>query len=324
MIISSNKYENIFSAPIAGYTNWPLRQIFNDYKAYLIFSEMVHVREILYGKVEEIPLIKESFKFAIQLFGSFEDDFITAGKIALQYCDNIDINCGCPVRKVIKAKGGVFWLSDIDNFSKKIGDISYFFPNIVSVKIRLGFDKIELSEILQSIKKFPISFITIHMRTGSMLFSGRALYQYANLITGYPIPIILNGDIDSPEFAKDILDKFNCNGIMIGRAAIKDPLIFSQINDYIKTNNYKKTDSKDRINNCIKYIDYLIYYVENYGEKTGSYRDFERKSIIESRKILFSLSKKINNINQLKEDILKIKTIDDLKKLKEEFINFKI
>ncbi len=321
--MEKDKYINIFSAPIAGYTNWPLRQIFNEYGATRIFSEMVHVREILHRKIEDIPLIKENYKFAIQLFGSFEDDFISATRIALDFCDNIDINCGCPVKKVIKAKGGVFWLSDIENFSRKIYEISSFFPNKISVKIRLGFKKPQITEILESIKSFPLLFITIHMRTGSMLFSGKAQYQYAELINNFNIPIILNGDINTPEFAKNILDNYSCGGIMIGRAALSNPLIFSQIKNYLKTKSYEKTKTSDRIDNLIKYIDYLKKYILLFSCKSSDPISFKRESIIGSRKILFMLIKGIPYSTKFKDLILKINTEDDLKSLKDLLIDFK-
>jgi len=322
-MISKNKFENIFSAPIAGYTNWPMRQLFNEYKASRIFSEMVHVREILYRNIEDIPLIKEAYNFTIQLFGSFDDDFINAGNVALRFCDDIDLNCGCPVKKVIKAKGGVFWLSDIEKFSKKIDEISSAFPYKVSVKIRLGFNKPQVLEIIDSIKNSKISFLTIHMRIGSMLFSGKALYNYAKLLEGYNVPIILNGDINTPEYAKNILDSYPCKGIMIGRTSLQDPSIFSQINSYLKTGFYLKPNPIDRINNCIKYLNYLIQYINGYGKKTSNINVFKRKSIIESRKILFSLSKNIPFANTIRDNMLKINSEEDLKDLKNVLSNLK-
>lgn len=325
MIISNNKFENIFSAPIAGYTNWPLRKIFDHYGAFRIFSEMVHVREILNRNINEIPLIKVPYRFTIQLFGSFDDDFISASNIAFDFCDNVDINCGCPVKKVIKAKGGAFWLTDIEKFSKKIYEISSAFPYKISVKVRLGFNSINILEILKSIENAKLAFITIHLRTAKMMFSGKALFEQAENIKGFNIPIILNGDIISPEIAKDILESYSCSGIMIGRAALSDPCIFENINSYIKSGTYEKTNSVKRIENCIRYIDNLFEYIEILRKINKNNLDKAiRNSIIESRKILFSLSKKIPSSQILKEKMLKISNYNDLVELKKILEDFSL
>lgn len=318
MILSKNKYENIISAPIAGYTNWPMRMLFSEYKAFRIFSEMIHVREILHRQINQIPLIKVPYRFTIQLFGSIDDDFIKAGEIALNYCDSIDINCGCPVKKVIKAQGGSFWLKDLDKLANKIYQISEHFPNIVSIKIRLGFSEIEILDILNSIKNFKIAFTTIHMRTAKMMFSGKALYEYAELLNNFDIPIILNGDITTPEFAKTILDNYNCKGIMIGRAALSNPEIFTQINDFLKNLTYTKSDNISRIENCKKYLNYLLKYLEFFLKKPDALSiKFIKNSIIESRKIFFTLSKKLPDFRDLKEKFFKISNIEDLVELKQ-------
>jgi len=329
MILSNNKYENIISAPIAGYTNWPLRKLFSKYGASRIFSEMIHVREIFFKEDFELPFLNIDYNFTIQLFGSVDDDFIKAGELVLKFCDNIDINSGCPAKKVIKARGGSFWLKDIDRFSKKIYEISDRFPYKVSVKIRLGFTKPQIAEILDSIKDAKLAFVTIHMRTAQMLFSGKAMYQYADLIKNYKIKIILNGDINDPYFAKEVLDKYDCNGIMIGRAALADPIIFKQINDFLKTGKFLVTDKIQKIQNCINYIDNLLTYLDIYSIKNNEienetrYSKFLRSSIVESRKILFTLSKKIPFSNNIKEKILNISNREDLIKLKREFSQLK-
>lgn len=329
MILSTNKYENIISAPIAGYTNWPLRRLFSKFGASRIFSEMVHVREIFHKEHFELPFLNIDYNFTIQLFGSVDDDFISAGELVLKFCDNIDINCGCPAKKVIKAGGGSFWLKDIDKFSKKIFEISSRFPYKVSVKIRLGFTKPQIAEILDSIKEAKLAFITVHMRTAQMLFSGKAMYQYADSIKNYKTQIILNGDISDPFFAKEVLDNYDCSGIMIGRAAIIDPSIFKKINEFLSFGSYFEDEKLQRINNCIDYIDNLLIYLDFYPINNKETKDeiaylrFLRNSIVESRKILFSISKKIPFSNKIREKILKILNREDLFELKEEFSQLK-
>ncbi|MFN3411618.1 MAG: tRNA dihydrouridine synthase [Exilispira sp.] len=357
MILYENKYKNILSAPIAGYTNWPLRKLFSQNCASRIFSEMIHVREVLYKNDFEIPFLNINYNFTIQLFGSLADDFIRATEILFNYCDNVDINCGCPVKKVIKAEGGSFWLKDIDRFARKIYQLSEYFPHKISVKIRLGFNKIEIYRILDSIKNARLAFITIHMRTSDMFFSGSALYQYASLLDNYKIPVILNGDINDAEFAKQILDNYNCSGIMIGRAALSDPSIFKKIKDYIEKGQYTITNKQLKIDFLIQYIDNLLEYFDlyhnkkiekfnsknlnntnhnfnnndncnkKYGEKNfddENYLKFIRSNIIESRKILLALLKKIPGANNIKDKILKISNIEDLYNIKKILNEFKI
>lgn len=357
MILSSNKYQNILSAPIAGYTNWPLRKLFYQNYASRIFSEMIHVREVLYKNDFEIPFLNINYNFTIQLFGSLTDDFIKAAQILFNYCDNVDINCGCPVKKVLKAGGGSFWLKDIDAFARKIFQLSDSFPYKISVKVRLGFNKIEIYQILDSIKNARLAFITIHLRTSDMLFSGRALYQYARLLDNYEIPVILNGDINDAEFAKQILDNYNCSGIMIGRAALSDPSIFKKVKDYIEKGEYTIINKQSKIDFLIQYIDNLLEYFDlyhnkkiekfnlqnlnnsnfsfnnndncnkKYGEKNyddENYLKFIRSNIIESRKILLALLKKIPSTNNIKDKILKLDSIEDLYNIKKILNDFKM
>jgi tRNA-dihydrouridine synthase len=112
---------------------------------------------------------------------------------------------------------------------------------------------------------------------------------------------------------------------MIGRAALSDPSIFKQINDFLRTGKFFVTDKIQKINNCIDYIDNLLIYLDFYSAKNNKnknedrYSKFLRSSIVESRKILFTLSKKIPFANKIKEKILKILTIEDLLELKKEF-----
>jgi len=237
----------LYSAPIAGYTNDYLTYYFHLGGADYIYSEMFNVNEIIRFKDKLEKIFKrKDYKYIIQIFGKYGDPFDVASNLVQEYCDGIDINSGCPVKKVIKAQGGAFLLKDPFKMYKIVKSVKDSVDIPVSIKIRLGFDKIEIFEILSSLFEAKPNFITIHFRTAKMLFSGKANYDIAYEIEDkfneqakkLNIKLIYNGDIDSPQKAYEIIKNHNPYGLMIGREALYDPFIFHRIKYYFYSNFY--------------------------------------------------------------------------------------
>ncbi|HOV46238.1 MAG TPA: tRNA-dihydrouridine synthase family protein [Exilispira sp.] len=332
-LLSKENTDNLISAPMAGFTNSPLRKTFAENGAYRIFSEMVHVREILNLNLWEIPIFLENYNYTIQLFGSIDDDFIEAISKILDFADNFDINCGCPVKKVIKAKGGAFWLKDIDKLIKKVDQISRKFKGKVSIKIRVGFDKPELLDLISNLNDTEVEYITIHMRTATMLFKGEPLYELYEQVSHFPKPMIVNGNITSPMIAKKLFEKYKPSGLMIGRAAIENPAIFKEISFYLKEGRLCTENKLNKIDFLISYFENMLDYVNSYPffnlipeplkEKALSKYDnskneadrkkFLKKTIVESRKIAFNIIKGYPEAYLIKQNILSLENLEDVK-----------
>lgn len=236
------KLPYLFSAPIAGYTNSIIRDLFAEGGADYIFSEMYNVNEILNRKIEELDLFKTNYNLIIQLFGKFNDNFESAIEKIKNISFYIDINAGCPVKKVIKAKTGSYFLKYPEKIYKLLTRIKSTFNDIkLSIKLRLGFDRINILETIEAATKANVDFITIHFRTREEFFACSVdwenYFDLYNKIVKINNKIVINGDIDTIIKAYYLIKKYSPFGLMIGRAALHDPLIFNKIKEYYLFNN---------------------------------------------------------------------------------------
>lgn len=332
----SLKYSTkLYSAPIAGFTDENLIYYFFLGGADYIYSEMFNVNEInRFGNEIISKFKKKKFKLIVQLFGKYGDDFINAASLFQNIADGIDINAGCSVKKIIKSKGGAYLLLQPENLYKILKSISDKICIPVSVKMRLGFDKIQIFDIIDSIIDSGVSFITIHLRTASMLFSGEVNYEYIDLIhekykdiaNKKNIKFIFNGDVNSVEKALYIINKYNPYGLMIGRAALTDPFIFYRIKYHLNKENKieNKNDNIDKKNPIFWFKN--IYY-QNIAILIGLYLSIEKYpenekkvKILGLRKLAHKLLKNFPNSKIIKEFINKEielkKIIDYLMKVK--------
>lgn len=317
--IIKNNYKKpyLFSAPIAGFTNSIMREIFAQGGADFIFSEMYNVNEILNLPINYLDLKKTNYKLIIQLFGSFEDNFIDAIDKIKHLPHGIDINAGCPVKKVIKAKSGSYLLNYPDKIYKLLYKIKKNHNIRLSIKLRLGFDKINILETVEAATKANIDFITIHFRTRNQFFSGTIDWDnYFNLyeeILKIYNRIVINGDINSLNKALYLINKYSPYGIMIGRASLNDPFIFKKIKEFYIFNNLYNYQKNDFINyylsrfrttlnkctyfyNCENYFHNIIQYLKY--NNSENFNNFENP-----------INKKIINYLLYKQNIELLKTI---------------
>ena len=186
---------------------------------------------------------KNEEHFAIQLFGSEPKDLAEAAKLVEPYAHYIDLNLGCPAHKVCRTGAG----SELLKYPKKIGKIVSAMVNAVNipitVKTRIGINNelITLHEIAKQVENNGASLLTIHGRTRDQAYGGKADWNIIKEIKETAqIPIVGNGDVTSPEIAKQRFEETSVDYIAIGRAASGNPLLFSQINDFLKTGKYKQ------------------------------------------------------------------------------------
>ena len=242
---------NLILAPLAGYTNRAYREIMKSFGVGLVFSEMVSAKGLVYENDKTFEyLISSNLErpIAIQLFGSEESDLKKATEIVTNsnYADIIDINMGCPVKKVIKQGAGSALLSDIDKIYNLTRTVVTNTNLPVSVKIRAGIDHnhINCIEVAKAIESAGASLITIHGRTKSDGFTGKVNLDYIKMVKdNVNIPVIGNGDVKSYEDYQNMLEYTNCDGVMIGRATLGNPWVLEEI----LTNKKRKICRQERI-----------------------------------------------------------------------------
>ena len=253
-------------APMAGICNSSFRRICKEMGCGLIFAEMVSDKAISYGNKKTIDMLYMTDMerpIVQQIFGSDVESFVEAAKYIEREMkpDIIDINMGCPVPKVaVRAQAGAGLLKN----PSKIGEIvkavvdSVSIP--VSVKIRSGWDtnNINAVEVAKICEEAGASLITVHPRTRSEGYSGKADWSIIKRVKeSVNIPVIGNGDIRRPEDAKRMLDETGCDFIMIGRGVLGNPWLIKNTILYLNGISYVEPSAREKVEMCIKHLNYL-------------------------------------------------------------------
>jgi nifR3 family TIM-barrel protein len=231
-------------APMEDVTDPPFRLMCKRFGADLMFSEFVSADALIRNvnstvrKLHIDPLEKP---YGIQLYGKETGPMVEAAQIAEEYApDLIDLNFGCPVKKVAMKGAGAGLLRDIPLMIRMTQEVVKATRLPVTVKTRLGWDDnskiiVDLAERLQDT---GIAAITIHGRTRAQMYTGKADWTLIGEVKANPrmhIPVIGNGDIDSAQKAKDAFDRYGVDAVMIGRAAIARPSIFREVRHFLDT-----------------------------------------------------------------------------------------
>ena len=264
----------VILAPMAGITDQPFRQLCRQLGAGLAVSEMVSSNpDLRNSRKTQLRLNHkdESAPISVQIAGTEAQQMADAARYNMDRgAQIIDLNMGCPAKKVCNVAAGSALLKD----EKKVADILQAVVNAVDIpvtlKIRTGWDKenknaVDIAKIAES---SGIQALTIHGRTRECKFNGKVEYDtIAEVKTSIQIPVIANGDIDSPEKAKQVLDYTNADAIMIGRAAQGRPWIFREINYFLETGQILAPPELDEISELLQ--NHLINLHLFYGEYMG-------------------------------------------------------
>jgi nifR3 family TIM-barrel protein len=226
--------DKLILAPMSLYNDTAFRKLCMEQGADLTYTPLLSVKSIIFQpkKAQELfSIISQVRPVAIQLFGYDENDFLKAVAIAKDYCDIIDINCGCPAPKVLKSKGGSYLLKEPKRIASIVKVLKTAFDIPITVKIRLGFkDKIVTKEVVRLSEKAGADAIAIHPRTVEQKYSGVADWNAITEIKKMSnIAIIGNGDIKNYSDFQKIKAQTLCDSVMIGRTAGTNPLVFSNI-----------------------------------------------------------------------------------------------
>ncbi len=231
-------------APMEDLTDPSFRSICKHYEADLMFTEFISSDGLIRkGKksLKKLTFTDNERPIGIQLYGHLIESMVQAARMAERSKpEMIDLNFGCPVKKIARRGAGAGMLRDIPLMIKMTEAVVKSTSLPVTVKTRLGWDEEhkDIVDIAFRLQDAGISALTIHARTGTQFLKGRADWILIGEVKNNPgitIPVFGNGDVDSPEKAAEMFDKYNVDGIMIGRATVGKPWIFRDIKHFLKT-----------------------------------------------------------------------------------------
>lgn len=232
---------NLILAPMAGITDLPFRKICKQFGAGLVCTEMISSKAIFYDDTKTKLLMNtqgEERPISFQIFGSEEETMAYAAQYVSKMADIIDINMGCPAPKVVKNGDGSKLLLDLPKAEKVIKAVVNNTNKPVTVKFRKGWDlnHIVATELAQMAENAGVAAITIHGRTRSEFYSGKADLEIIKKVKqSVSIPVIGNGDIVDEESALEMFEETGVDAIMIGRGTFGNPWIFERISHFLKT-----------------------------------------------------------------------------------------
>ena len=300
----------IILAPMDGITDKVFRKICKEMGATLTYSEFVSADAIIRNvkvSFDKISKNEDEYPFVVQIFGNDPDIMREAAKL-VEYAgaDIIDLNFGCPMKKIVSKGAGAALLKNPELMLEITKNVVKNVNVPVTVKTRLGWDEnsIIIDKIARELQDCGIAALTLHARTRRQLYSGEADWDYFLKLksdSSFSIPLIANGDIDNPQKAKLLFEDYGVDGVMIGRAAIGNPWIFKDCNDFIIKNTTPKPISiNERLAICQRHLNELVD-IKN-----------EKVAIIEMRKFFKSYFKGIINIKQYRVALLEATSLEEI------------
>ena len=267
---------NLFLSPLAGYTNLPFRLIVRGIGGVgLCTTDLVNARSLLEKRPKALKLIESAAAdrpLAVQLFGSVPEEMRDAAAcLESMGVSSVDINMGCPVKKVCKVGGGSAMMTELHRTAQLVSGMVNTVRIPITAKMRLGWDDENLTapDLARSLEDAGVAAIFVHGRTRQQGFAGvvnlagiRAVAQAVR-----KIPVIGNGDVVTPLAAKMMLDETGCAGVSIGRGAFYNPWIFRHTSHFLNTGEVLPEPSFDeRVRVMCRHLDLMV---EVFGESLG-------------------------------------------------------
>jgi len=307
-LIDFSKKDLVALAPLAGYTDLPFRHVVKKFGVDLTFSEMISANALIHHSKKSFKMLEKSpleVPYIVQIATGDVEVARKAIEILndIEGIDGIDLNCGCPVPKVVSQNSGSSLLTDLDQLARVVETIKkYSNKQYTSVKSRLGFAEKIPEEIARTAEQAGADFLTLHGRTRAGKYKApvdyEAIRRAKETVT---IPVIANGDITSVEKVREVRACTDCDGVMIGRGAVGNPWIFYQIK-----HDLSYVDKSTILEIVLEHFDAMITF---YGEKGATI----------FRKHVHTYSKNFPNASQFRD---KINRVDDVTLIRGMIVDF--
>jgi tRNA-dihydrouridine synthase B len=312
---------NLFLSPLAGYTNLPFRLVVREIGGVgLCTTDLVNARSLLEKRDKAFKLIEtrpEDSPLAVQLFGSVPEEMRDAAQfLESRGVHSIDINMGCPVKKVCKVGGGSAMMTELDKTTELVRGMVGAVKIPVTAKMRLGWDDENLTapDLARALEDAGVTAIFIHGRTREQGFGGTVnLAGIRKVVEAVKtIPVIGNGDIVTPQAAKKMSDETGCAGVSIGRGAFYNPWIFQHTLAFLKTGELPPEPGfAERVRVMCRHLDLMI---EIFGEELGC-RMF--------RKVAPWYSKRFGPCHEFNKHAVRISTRAEFHEMLENYIRWR-
>jgi tRNA-dihydrouridine synthase B len=290
-------------APLAGYTDSAMRRISRRYGAAMVFSEMLSGEGVRRNNLKTFRMAAfqtEERPYFVQFFATNPEQAAEAAKVLSELRpDGLDLNFGCPVKKIILNCGGAALLKDVSLIARIVDAAVKSAGVPVSVKMRSGWDHRSLNavEVARAVADAGAAWVTIHARTRSEFFRGKAHWEWIGEVkSAVNIPVIGNGDVCNAEDVVDLMGLTNCDAVMIGRAAIGYPFIFREVNHLLKHRTQALPPTPGERLEAMRL--HYSWMLEQWGE---------RRAVCEFRKHLLAYVKGLPNCARFRNEVVQLK-----------------
>lgn len=297
-------------APMEDVSDPPFRRLCKMHGADMMYSEFISSEGLIRDAIKsrkKLDIFDYERPVGIQIFGGDEEAMAMSARIVETVNpDLVDINFGCPVKKVVCKGAGAGVLKDIDLMVRLTKAVVSSTSLPVTVKTRLGWDStsINIDEVAERLQETGIKALTIHARTRAQMYKGEADWEHISRIKQNPnieIPIFGNGDIDSPEKALEYKQKYACDGIMIGRAAIGYPWIFNEIKHFFITGEHLPAPK----------IEDRLLAVRQHAEWSAEWKG-EKLGLIEMRQHYSNYFRGVPHFKDFRKKFLEVFTLEEM------------
>lgn len=299
--------QGVLLAPMEDVTDLPFRQVCKRYGADIVYTEFISSDGLVRDarrSMEKLRLAKNERPVSIQIFGGEEAIMVGAAQRAEQAApDFIDINFGCWVKNVVVRNAGAALLKDPPQMQRLTRAIVDSVKLPVTVKTRLGWskDSIVILDVARMIQDAGAAALTVHCRTRDMGHDGEADWTWIPRIKQVvDIPIILNGDVKSPEDVQRAFAQTGADAVMIGRAAIGNPFIFRNAKQFLQSGSYEPVTPRERIETCLEHLRLELAH------------KVERRAIHEFRKHYGGYLKGLRNNSLCRQDVVRYESYNEI------------
>jgi nifR3 family TIM-barrel protein len=312
---------NLFLSPLAGYTTLPFRLTLREIGGLgLATTDLVNARSLLEKRPKALKLIESSpadQPLAVQLFGAVPEEMRDAAQVLeAQGVASVDVNMGCPVRKVCRVGGGSAMMTEFDKTAQLMKGMVDAVRIPVTAKMRLGWDDANLTapDLARALEDVGVAAVFVHGRTRQQGFGGRVNLAGIRAVVEAVrvIPVIGNGDVTGPEAAKKMIDETGCAGVSIGRGAFYNPWIFQHTARYLASGEVSPEPRfEERIRVLCRHLDLMV---EVFGEERGC---------LMFRKIAPWYARRFGPANEFNRGAIQIRSRADFHRVLERYLRWR-